>query len=124
MHMSDERTERESSESQQGDEQYSPESRQLSEIADEVENVTKEQKRIKERLVESRSLTISPTLPLDYLEAYERLCPGSHVCGYPLNVTTIRHLVSHSHECKRPHNGSNVTSEIAVVRNLALAEMA
>jgi uncharacterized membrane protein len=75
--MSDEHTDRVESESGHGDEQAASESRQISEIANEVENVTKEQKRLKERLVESRSLTISPTLPPDYLEAYERLCPGA-----------------------------------------------
>jgi uncharacterized membrane protein len=75
--MSDEHTERVDSKSGHGDEPDSSQSRQISQIADDVENVTKEQKRLKERLVESRSLTISPTLPPDYLEAYERLCPGA-----------------------------------------------
>ena len=65
-----------------GDEPDSPESRQISQIADDVENVTK---KLKERLVESRSLTSSSTLPPDYLEAFERLCPGSDVCVYPLD---------------------------------------
>ncbi len=50
---------------------------QLSEIADEVEQVSKEQKELRDQIVQSQSLTISPTLPPEYLEAYEKLCPGA-----------------------------------------------
>lgn len=51
--------------------------RDLTDIADEVEKVSQGQDQLREQLVKSQSLTISSTLPPDYLQAYEEFCPGA-----------------------------------------------
>jgi uncharacterized membrane protein len=52
------------------------EMQQLAEIENEVEEVNRKQKELS-RSFSSRRVTISPTLPPEYLEAYERICPGA-----------------------------------------------
>ncbi len=49
---------------------------QLQRIARDIANLNDQGKQIV-RLAQTQSLTISPTLPPEYLEAYERLCPGA-----------------------------------------------
>jgi uncharacterized membrane protein len=49
---------------------------QLQKIARDIANLNDQGKQMV-RLAQTQSLTISPTLPPEYLEAYERLCPGA-----------------------------------------------
>ena len=49
----------------------------LDEIAEAVSEVSEEQRQFQRKVIQSQSLTISPTLPPEYLEAYEEMCPGA-----------------------------------------------